>query len=239
MSDGDLALAEIIRIAAESGMKIGIADHVSARFPDHFVSNAERLESYLAALDAGPLLRSAELCWCDPFSESVAHELHEKLDYLIGSNHGFALPDGSMGSPWWKELPPTWRDRPQELMELLVRNLCDLVSKMPIDIVAHSTFIPEALFAIDPEVENWWTGEREDRFIEAAVSAGVAIEISNRYRLPHARFLKKAREAGAKFTLGSDAHHRDQVGRLEWSVDAATAAGISEADLFTPEARDG
>jgi histidinol phosphatase-like PHP family hydrolase len=233
MSDGDLPLGEVVAIAAELNVQIGIADHVSARNLQ-FVANLDRLDRYLAAIEAAPVLRSAELCWCDPFGASLTAPVLARFDYLVGSNHGFALPDGSLGSPWWRRLPAAWRDRPQQLMEILVHNLCDLVATMPIDIVAHPTLIPPALLTVESDIHAWWTSEREARFIEAAVRNDVALEISNRYQLPHARFLQNAREAGAKFSLGSDGHRRRQVAQLGWAVDAAVAAGIGDADLFVP-----
>jgi histidinol phosphatase-like PHP family hydrolase len=235
MSDGDLPLGEVVSIAGELGVQIGIADHVSGRDEQQFVASMDQLNRYLSALEGAPVLRSAELCWCDPFGSSLAETVRDRLDYLVGSNHGFALPDGTLGSPWWRRLPAAWRHRPQHLMEILVHNLCDLVAAMPIAIVAHPTLIPPALFAIESDVHAWWTPEREDRLIEATARSGVAIEISNRYRLPHARFLHKAREAGAKFSLGSDGHHRHQIAQLQWAVDAAVAAGIGDADLFIPD----
>ncbi len=234
MSDGDLSLREVVSIASDLGVRVGIADHVSGRDERWFVANADRLERYLAALEDAPVFRSAELCWCDEFSESLSEAVFDRLDYVIGSNHGFALPDGTMGSPWWQRLPPAWRNRPQQLMEVLVQNVCDLVAAMPIDIVAHPTLLPPALSSIDRDVQVWWTTEREDRLIEAAIQNDVAIEISNRYRLPHARFLHKAREAGARFSLGSDGHHRHQIAQLDWAVAAAATAGITEEDLFVP-----
>jgi histidinol phosphatase-like PHP family hydrolase len=216
---------------------VGIADQVSSRNTPLFVSDAARLERYLAAIERAPVFRSAELCWCDSFSESVTEELFARLDYLIGSNHGFSLPDGFSLTPWTRSLPPAWASRPQEVMELIVDTLCGMVSGMPISIAAHSTLLPPALLTIDPNVLAWWTEEREARFIDAAIRGRVAIEISNRYRLPHARFLVRAREAGARFTLGSDGHQADQVARLDWAVEAATRAGIGDEDLFTPRRR--
>ena len=158
-----------------------------------------------------------------------------RLDYRIGSNHGFALPDGTWASPWWETLPPPWDQRPQEVMDAMVANLCDLVRTMPIHIVAHPTFMPAAFLALENDLDAWWTEEREDRFVEAVVQSGVAMEISNRYRLPHDRLLKKARQAGARFALGSDGHRRKQIAQLGWAVEAAQRVGITEADLFVPE----
>lgn len=235
MSDGDLPLGRVVELARERGVAVGIADHVSSRNRERFVSDERQLRDYLEALEAADVFRSAELCWCDDFSESIPDELMRRFDYLIGSNHAFALPDGTMASPWWRTLPAPWDDRPQEVMEIMVANLCDMIRAMPIQIVAHSTLTPPALHALEPDVHEWWTEEREDRFVEAVAETGVAVEISNRYGLPHDRLLRKAREAGARFSLGSDGHHEHQIGRLDWAVETARRVGITEADLFVPE----
>jgi histidinol phosphatase-like PHP family hydrolase len=234
MSDGDLPLERVVELAAERGVTIGIADHISSRNLERFISNETRLRNYLDAIEAAPVLTSGELCWCDEFSEAIPPELMERFDYLIGSNHGFALPDGKMASPWWQTLPDPWSDKPQELMELMVLNLCDLVRTMPVQIVAHSTLTPPALFALEPDVHAWWTEEREDRFAEAVAESGVAMEISNRYRLPHDRLLRKALQAGARFSLGSDGHQEHQIGRLDWAAETARRIGIGDAELFVP-----
>jgi histidinol phosphatase-like PHP family hydrolase len=63
----------------------------------------------------------------------------------------------------------------------------------------------------------------------------VALEISNRYRLPHDRLLRKAKQAGIRFALGSDGHNHKQVARLDWAVETANRLGITDAELFVPE----
>jgi histidinol phosphatase-like PHP family hydrolase len=235
MSDGDLPLAEVVRIAAERGVEVGIADHVSTRNAERFVSTLGQVEAYLEALEGAGVFVSAEFCWCDPLAAKLPDEVMARFDYRIGSNHGFALPDGTWASPWWKTLPPPWAARPQEVMEVMVHNLCDMVRTMPIEIAAHSTLTPPALLRLEPDPEAWWTDAREDRYVDAVRAAGVALEVSNRYRLPHERLLRKARQAGVRFSLGSDGHSVTQVARLDWAADAARRAGITDADLFVPE----
>lgn len=239
MSDGDLPLERVVELARERGVQIGIADHVSSRNVERFVATEERVREYLDALEEAPVFRSGEFCWCDHMWRSLPAEVMDRFDYRVGSNHGFWLPDGSMGSPWWQRLPEPWDRRPQELMEIMVRNLCDMVRTMPVQIAAHSTLTPPALYALNDDVHAWWTGEREDRYVEALAESGVALEISNRYRLPHDRLLRKAKEAGARFSLGSDGHTERQVARLEWAVETARRVGVTEADLFVPERRNG
>ncbi|MBA2243348.1 MAG: hypothetical protein H0W11_00185 [Gemmatimonadetes bacterium] len=235
MSDGHAPLERVVEVAAERGVAIGIADHISTLNSRLFIGTEVRLRRYFEALERQPVFRSGEFCWCDRLWERLPEELMDRFDYRIGSNHGFWLPDGSMASPWWETLPAPWDERPQELMEIMVCNLCDMVRTMPVQIAAHSTLLPPAFLEIEEDVEAWWTEEREDRYVEALAESGVALEISNRYRLPHDRLLRKAKQAGARFSLGSDGHSERQVARLEWATATAHRVGVTDSDLFLPE----
>jgi histidinol phosphatase-like PHP family hydrolase len=237
MSDGRLTLHEVVALAVERGVQVGIADHVSARTPHLMVSSEAEFRAYLEALEGADVWRSAEFCWCDDFGLGLPDELLARLDYRVGSNHGFPLPGGGMGSPWWAALPEPWSARPQALMDAMVDELCRMVRTMPIQIAAHSTLTPPALYALEDDVAAWWTPEREDRYVQALARSGVALEISNRYRLPHDALLRKALEAGVRFSLGSDGHSREQVARLEWAAETARRVGITDRQLFVPERR--
>jgi histidinol phosphatase-like PHP family hydrolase len=237
MSDGNLPLEAVVERARELGVEIGIADHVSARNTERFLSTEARVRGYLDALEDAPVFRSGEFCWDDGMWRTLPAEVMDRFDYRVGSNHGFFLPDGTVGSPWWQTLPAAWAGRPQEVMEVMVANLCDMVRAMPISIAAHSTLTPPVLFDIEGDVDAWWTAEREDRYVEALAASGVALEISNRYRLPHDRLLGKALQAGVRFSLGSDGHTDRQVARLEWAAETARRVGITDRDLFVPERR--
>ncbi|HEX2191237.1 MAG TPA: hypothetical protein VHG51_20170 [Longimicrobiaceae bacterium] len=236
MSDVRLTLERVVEVARARGVEIGIADHVSSRNVEMFVADEAEVRRYLDALEGAPVFRSGEFCWCDDLWRTLPDEVMRRFDYRIGSNHGFWLPDGNMGSPWWERLPQAWRGREQELMEVMVLNLCDMVRTMPVQIAAHSTLTPPALLELDG-TDAWWTEDREDRYVEALAESGVALEISNRYRLPHDRLLRKAREAGVRFTLGSDGHTEAQVARLDWAAETALRVGVTDAELFVPEPR--
>jgi histidinol phosphatase-like PHP family hydrolase len=237
MSDGRLSLQRVVELARERGVQVGIADHVSTRNPGMMVSTLEEVRAYQDALERAPVFRSGEFCWCDTLWRELPPEVMDRFDYRIGSNHGFWLPDGSTASPWWESLPAAWQRQPQRLMEIMVANLCDMVRTMPIHISAHSTLMPPALTALERDVHAWWTEEREDRYVEALRESGVALEISNRYKLPHDRLLVKAREAGVRFSLGSDGHSERQVVALDWATETARRVGVTERDLFIPERR--
>lgn len=234
MSDGKLTLAEVVAVAAERGVQVGIADHVSTRY-DWMVSTRVKLDRYLDAIDGAPVFRSAEFCWCDTMWGELPDEVMARFDYRIGSNHGFWMPDGSVGSPWAERLPEAWKARTDELMEIITANLCDMVRTMPIEIAAHSTLLPPALTRLEGDVHAWWTDAREDRYVDALAESGVALEISNRYRLPHDRLLAKARQAGVRFSLGSDGHAPHQVAALDWAAETARRVGVTDRELFVPE----
>lgn len=237
LSDGDLPVWRVAELAAERGVQIGIADHVSTRNTERFVADEMRVQHYLSVLEGFPVFRSCEFCWQDDLWKTLPPAIMDRFDYRIGSNHGFRLPDGVVGSPWWRSLPAPWDSEPEQVMDAIVDNLCELVRAMPIQIVAHSTLLPPALLRIEDDLDSWWTPEREDRFVEAVVESGVAMEISNRYRLPHDRLLAKALQAGARFSLGSDGHSQQQIACLEWAVETARRVGITERELFVAEAK--
>ncbi len=239
MSDGYVPLERLVEIAAERGVQVGVADHVSTRNMKRFVSTRDRLDAYLDALEDPPVFRSGEFCWCDDLWHTLPDEVMDRFDYRVGSNHGFNLPGGGMGSPWWQQLPPAWAGRPQELMDVMVDELCRMVRTMPIHIAAHSTLTPPALYEREDDVDAWWTEPREERWVAALAETGVALEISNRYRLPHDRLLRRALDAGVRFSLGSDGHGLEQVARLEWAAETARRVGITDAQLFAPERRRG
>jgi histidinol phosphatase-like PHP family hydrolase len=237
MSDGYVPLERLIEIADSLGVMVGVADHVSTRNLQRFVSTEEKLAAYLDALEDAPVFRSGEFCWCDDLWHTLPDEVMGRFDYRVGSNHGFNLPGGGMGSPWWQQLPPEWAGRPQELMDVMVDELCRMVRTMPIHIAAHSTLTPPALFALEDDVDAWWTEPREERWVAALAQTGVAMEISNRYRLPHDRLLRRALDAGVRFSLGSDGHGVEQVAQLGWATETARRVGVTDAHLFVPERR--
>ena len=72
------------------------------------------------------------------------------------------------------------------------------------------------------------------RVIEAAAAAGVALEINSQVdRLDlddlHAR---RARDAGARIVIDSDAHSTTALGQVRWGVTVARRAWLTAADVL-------
>ncbi len=69
--------------------------------------------------------------------------------------------------------------------------------------------------------------------IDAAAKCRVAIEINSRFKLPRMPFLKMARQAGLRFSFGSN-QHGPEVGNIEYGVEMARALALTRKDMFTP-----
>jgi histidinol phosphatase-like PHP family hydrolase len=104
---------------------------------------------------------------------------------------------------------------------------------MPVDILAHPTLVPIALRRI--ENEELWKESHEERLIEALYSAGIAFEVSNRYK-PHERIVRRAVDRGLRISLGSDGHTADQVANLESPLALTRRLGVADAELYDPVA---
>lgn len=119
---------------------------------------------------------------------------------------------------------------PEEFMDMLVDRTVQILEREPIDIYANPTFLPASL---SNEYDRLWTPARMCRVVDAAVRNGVAIEISGRLKLPRLPFLRMAREAGAKFTFGTN-NSGANIGDIGYCLDMAEALNLSPDDMFVP-----
>ena len=139
------------------------------------------------------------------------------------------LPDGS----WLRMFHRAW---PKKLevdayMDAHVESLERFALEMPVDILAHPTLLPVALR--ERPLEELWTEAREERAVRALARAGIAFEVSNRYR-PHERFVRRAVSEGVRIALGSDGHTEEHMAMLEWPLYRARLAGARDAELYDP-----
>ena len=116
-------------------------------------------------------------------------------------------------------------------MNAHVDNLEHFARGMPVDILSHPTLLPWELRAVP--LEELWTEPREERAIDALFDAGIAFEISNRYR-PHERFVQRAIARGVRISLGSDGHSAEQVGDIAWPHALARSLGVPDDAIYDP-----
>ena len=229
-SDGMLDPAALAALVRSRGARPSVADHISTDVA-WAVKTVDAVREYLDALEQTDVLRGGEFCWHDPLWREVPPELVRRFTHRVGSLHAVQLADDSWVHMFQKRLP-AGLDR-DDYMEAHVATLERFAAEMPVDILAHPTLLPLPWRKLP--LEELWTEPREERAVSALARAGIAFEISNRYR-PHERFVRRAVAAGVRISLGSDGHTVEQVGDLAFPLALARTAGVADADLYDPSA---
>gem|GEM_PF-512413 len=248
-SDGALDPEALVATAAARGVRPTVADHCS-RDVSLAVKTVPALDAYVTALErvrdeiAPDLAVSGEFCWHDDLWLEAPPALWRRLTHAVGSLHAVVLPNdlAAAGAPgtfavrgqaamhMFQRAWPAGLDS-DAYMDAHVATLERFAREMPVDVLAHPTLLPIPLR--ERPLEELWTEPREERAVRALVAAGVAFEVSNRYR-PHERFVRRAAAAGVRLSLGSDGHSREQVGDLAWPLALARACGVADDALYDP-----
>lgn len=229
MSDGELTVPELIDVVRARGVRPSVADHLSSDV-SLAIKSVDGVRRYLDELELYDVARAGEFCWHDPLWRELPDELVARFSHRIGSLHAVHIPGLE------RPMSMFHRTLPDELtlesyMEYHLDDIERLAAEMPVDILAHPTLVPIPLRNLP--VDELWTDSREERLVEALFDAGIAFEISNRYR-PHERLVKRAHKRGVQLSLGSDGHTRAQVGDLAFPLEMAKRVGAEEGALFDP-----
>lgn len=230
MSDGALDVAALVERARSRGVRPGVADHIS-RDVAGSIKHIDAVRVYLDTLDAYPVLRGGEFCWHDSLWRELPSSLVARFTHRVGSLHGIHLSNGTFVHAFGRHLPEALTA--DEYMDAHLVELERFAAEMPVDILAHPTLLPISLRSLPPE--EIWTEEREESLVNALFRAGIAFEVSNRYK-PHERLVRRAVAAGLRISLGSDGHTAEQVANIEWPLVTTRAAGVRDEDLYDPVA---
>ena len=217
---------DLVRKAADAGFRsFGVVGDVAP----WGIKNDEELRRFIDEVKDYPCLmglRPAEPGW----SANLSAELVGQVDYVLMAPQ--YMPDGNR----YGDRMEVWDhncyvDDPEDFMRRHMawyRRI--LENDEPLDILSWPLFLP---LSLQREYDALWTRERQETLIEAARRRGVAIEINDLAHTPHAEFILMARQAGLKFTFGSDTRdHR--TFRLDYCKRVASLCGLTEADLFLP-----
>jgi histidinol phosphatase-like PHP family hydrolase len=230
-SDGELAAGALIAAVRARGVRPSISDHVT-RDGSHALTSVEAVSEYLDALhalDDPDLAIAGEFCWHDGLWRELPPAVVRRFTHRLGSLHAIELPDGTLLNMFHGDLPPGLTT--DAYMDLHVAAVERFAAEMPVDILAHPTLLPVPLRAVP--LEDLWTEARETRAVHALARAGIAFEISNRYRA-HERFVRRAFEAGVRLSLGSDGHTLRALGDVAWPLAVARGVGARDEELYDP-----
>ncbi len=222
---GDLTLEKALAHSRETGVFYGIAANAGLNFP---ITNDQGINDYIKRMEGQPCfvgMQAEGREWPTLFSkEAIA-----KFDYIFTDAMTIVDHRGKRARLWMPEevdIPDK-----QAFMELLVRTIEQILDNEPVDIYANPTYLPDMLIK---QYDTLWTPQRLKRVIDAAARNGVAIEISNRLKLPKADFIRQAKQRGIKFTLGTN-NVDSKLGREEYALQMIRQCGLKPGDMFLPK----
>jgi histidinol phosphatase-like PHP family hydrolase len=156
----------------------------------------------------------------------IDEKTRAKFDYILADTMIMGkLPDGRDNRLWLvKEIqdPDKWME------EYMAHNL--KVLDEPIDILANPTYLP---LPIADQYDRLWTQERMKKIISKAVEKGIAIEIQAMSPFPRPKFLKLAKEMGAKFSFGTNNFDPRPKDLSRW-LEVIVWLDLKGEDIWTP-----
>ena len=222
---GGLTIEQATENSMKLGINYGIAPNCGLKFP---VTDDESLYAYMDTVKGKSIFRGMQAEgreWVTLFSpEAIA-----KFDYVFTDAMTWTDKKGRRMRLWIPE--EVYVDDEQDFMEQLVSKIEAIVSQEPIDIHVNPTYLPAV---IADKYDELWTDERIDRFVKVLADNGVALEINSRLRLPSEKILRRAKEAGVKFSFGTNNVTPD-FGRLEYSLEMVDKLGLTYKDMFMPK----
>jgi histidinol phosphatase-like PHP family hydrolase len=222
---GNFTIDDAVAKSKKENIDYGIAVNCGIGFPVH---NDNQIDSVLAIFKDYPqffvAMQAEGREWLNTFSkESIG-----KFDYVFTDAMTFTDEKGRRNRIWMPK--ETWVDDEEQFMDYLVKTIVTILNTEPINIYVNPTFLPAQMA---DRYDEFWTPERMDKVITAASENNVAIEINNRYKLPSAAFIKRAKKAGVKFTVGTNNADENFSG-AEYALKMIKECGLTEKDFYMP-----
>lgn len=205
------------------GINYALAPNCGIGFP---ITNDAQVVEYFESMKGQPFVQAMQgegREWPETFSP----EVREMFDYVFTDAMTFVDRKGNRTRLWIPE--EVFIDDEQDYMDLIVEKIVE-VMKEPMDVYVNPTFLPDAM---NDRYDEFWTDARQDKVIEALLANGQALEINHRYEIPNQSFIQKAKDAGIKFTFGTNNTDAD-FGKLEYCIQMMKACGITAEDMYKP-----
>ena len=205
------------------GINYALAPNCGIGFP---ITNDEEVVQYLEAMQGQPFIQAMQgegREWPETFSE----EIRDRFDYVFTDALTFTDTKGRRPRLWIPE--EVFIENEEQYMDLIVQKIVDVMQE-PMDVYVNPNFLPAVM---NDRYDEFWTEERMDKVIDAMVATDKVLEINHRYKIPNKAFILKAKEAGLKFTFGTNNADGD-FGKLEYCLQMKDECGITAADMYKP-----
>ena len=222
---GKLTIGDAAKKSKDENIQYGIAVNCGMGFPVH---NDSQIDSVLQIFKNYPQFYIAMQAegreWVNIFSK----ESRDKFDYVFTDCMTFTDEKGRRNRIWMKN--ETWIDDEQQFMDYMVNTLVKILNTEPINIYVNSTFLPAQMA---DRYSYFWTTDRMDKVIKAAKDNKIAIEINNRYKIPSADFIKRAKQGGVKFTVGTNNADENFSGAA-YALEMIKECKLTQNDFYLP-----
>jgi len=222
---GKLTIEDLAAKSKAENIQYGIAINCGVGFPIHKDS---QIDSALAVFKGYPQFYVAMQAegreWVNTFSK----ESRDKFDYVFTDCMTFTDEKGRRNRIWIKE--ETWIEDEEKFMDYMVNTLVKILNTEPINIYVNTTYLPEQMAG---RYDHFWTSERMDKVVKALKDNNIAVEINNRFKIPSAAFIKKAKLAGVKFTIGTNNADENFTG-AQYAIDMIKECKLSQSDFYLP-----
>jgi len=225
-----LSIEEAIALGKQRQVQIGIVEHPGPGYP---INSDADLQRYINGLRRYPVrigLQPVYAGWSKSFSKTLLDE----LDYVLMDALTLPRPEGGWLAIWQID---TMVDDEEEFMARYMRFIEQVLTTEPIDIFAWPTFLP---IPIARHYKELWTPQRVQRIVSLCRDRAqgprdrkIAIEINEVAHVPDESFTVQAKQAGLKFTFGTDARNQNAA-HFYYCYEMVQKCGLTEADMFVP-----
>ncbi|MCX7872408.1 MAG: DUF1080 domain-containing protein [Verrucomicrobiae bacterium] len=222
---GGLMIEDLLEQSKQSGVFYGVAVNCGLNFA---ITNDVGIESFLNSMKGKPVfigMQAEGREWVNLFSKDAI----KKFDYVFTDAMTIFDNNGKRMRLWIPEEVGEIKNK-EAFMEMLVEKTVQILNTEPIDIYVNPTYLPDQ---IAKDYDVLWTEQRMQKVISAAAKNKIAIEINSRLKLPSPKFLKLAKEAGCKFTFGTNNADRN-IGDLEYCFQMVKELGLKWQDIWVP-----
>lgn len=209
------------------GINYALAPNCGIGFP---ITNDSEVITYLETMKGQPFIQAMQgegREWPQTFSE----EVRKQFDYVFTDAMTFTDTKGRRTRLWMPD--EVFVEDEQQYMDLIVQKIVDVMQE-PMDVYVNPTFLPAVM---SDRYDDFWTEARMDKVIRAMVTTDKVLEINNRYEIPNQAFIQKAKDAGLKFTFGTNNSDGD-FGKLEYCIRMKEACGITAAHMYQPKIKE-
>lgn len=223
---GGMTVEKALARRNETGFRAGVLRNLGQGWP---LETDAQLQAFLDSVADKPVLVGVQVNDRD-WHEKHSPELLNRLDYVLADTMIMPMPtDADPPVKLW--MAESYRlDDPEAWMERYVRHTLQVLSE-PIDILANPTYLPPA---VADRYDELWTETRMGRVVDRAVAKGVALEIPARSEYPQDRFIRLAKERGARFCFGSN-NFDDQPVDMSRCLQVIDRFALTEQDLYVAD----